>query len=377
MKWMIYMVYVFYIKLIVITQYSSHCHVLDNFKQLLSEDKLNITSTDDVNLIELENATEILIDSNELEKRINIYGNSSILEVPTGKKWIWLPNFVWAFIGLTTTTTTTTTISPPTTTEDQPEESSECQVCECGISNPPNRIVNGFEVRVLQYPWVVYLTYQGRYSCAASIISDKYVLTASHCIDRYDKTLLKVVVGDHDRNSSTDTNPIEYKVEEIIKHSGYTITNYDNDIALIKIDGRIKYNGTIRPVCLPDTGPTYAGENGTVVGWGSTKEGGSSSNVLRQVVVPIMTNGECRAMKYPPRRITSNMMCAGFPGGGQDSCQGDSGGPLTVIEDKIYKIVGVVSWGEGCASPGYPGVYARVNRYMTWIEQNTADSCYC
>lgn len=57
--------------------------------------------------------------------------------------------------------------------------------------------------------------------------------------------------------------------------------------------------------------------------------------------------------------------------------QGDSGGPLHVSIEKVYQIVGVVSWGEGCAKPNYPGVYARVNRYGTWIRSNTQDACYC
>lgn len=132
-------------------------------------------------------------------------------------------------------------------------------------------------------------------------------------------------------------------------------------------------------------------------------EQGDISPTLQEVSVPILSNSECRKSGYGSSRITDNMLCAGFKDGDKDSCQvgkfnehekksigphetkfimqfpiqGDSGGPLHIVNESVYHVVGVVSWGEGCAQPNYPGVYSRVNRYGTWIRSNTRDACYC
>ncbi|XP_076766701.1 trypsin-1 [Xylocopa sonorina] len=249
--------------------------------------------------------------------------------------------------------------------------------CKCGLTNTEKRIVGGVETQVNQYPWMALMMYRGRFYCGGSVINSHYVLTASHCVDRFDPNLLSVRILEHDRNSTTEAETQMFKVEKVIKHSGYSTLNYNNDIALVKLKDGIRFEGKMRPVCLPERAKTFAGVDGIVTGWGAIKESGPISQTLQEVTVPILTNAECRATKYPARRITDNMLCAGYQEGGKDSCQGDSGGPLHVVRDNTYDIVGVVSWGEGCAKPGYPGVYSRVNRYLTWIMRNTEDACYC
>ncbi|KAI4499078.1 hypothetical protein M0802_005944 [Mischocyttarus mexicanus] len=268
---------------------------------------------------------------------------------------------------------------PIITTTPIPEiiEPQKCHSCVCGLTNTQKRIVGGVETKVNQYPWMALLKYKKRFYCGGTIINSRYVLTAAHCIDRFEPNLMSVVILEHDRNTTTETKIEEYKVEQIIKHSGYSIVNYNNDIALIKLNNVIKFKGLMRPVCLPDKGNTYSESIGIVTGWGAVEESGPVSNTLQEVMVPILTNTQCRSMNYPSRRITDNMICAGYAEGSKDSCQGDSGGPLHVLNDTVHQIVGVVSWGEGCAKPKYPGVYTRVNRYLTWIQRNTLDACYC
>ncbi|KAK0157518.1 hypothetical protein PV328_011257 [Microctonus aethiopoides] len=267
--------------------------------------------------------------------------------------------------------TTTTTVKP---TSPPPEE---CQKCKCGVTNQPSRIAGGHETGVLQYPWVHYLEYRGNIYCAGTIINDRYSLTAAHCVKGFNETLIKLFVGYHSRNGTSRSGGDVYSVKNIIIHSQYSRLKFDHDIALIKIDGRFNFDNGIRPVCLSERRSRFTGKNGIVTGWGAPSTNGTDSNVLLSVTVPILSNAQCRATKYPTKRITENMMCAGFIEGGKDSCQGDSGGALHVVSQNCFRQVGIVSWGESCGAPGYPGVYTRVNRYRSWIEHNTIDSCYC
>ncbi|XP_033214293.1 trypsin-1-like [Belonocnema kinseyi] len=261
---------------------------------------------------------------------------------------------------------------------DEPAHTHACSSCECGITNKRHRIVGGVETQVNQYPWVALLMHKGRFYCGGTVINSKFVLTASHCVvDRFDKNAIVVRILEHDRNTTSESDIQNFKVSEILRHGSYSTVNYDNDIALLKIEGEFNFKDGMRPVCLPEKAKTFSGMTGIVTGWGAVQQSGPLSTVLQEVMVPIMSNEECRMTRYPARRITDNMLCAGYREGAKDSCQGDSGGPLHVANETVHSIVGVVSWGEGCAQPNFPGVYTRVNRFLTWIERNTADACYC
>ena len=118
---------------------------------------------------------------------------------------------------------------------------------------------------------------------------------------------------------------------------------------------------------LPASGSDpAAGSSVTVAGWGATSEGGASSSTLRYVDVPVVSRATCQA-QYGTSSITNNMICAAETAGGQDSCQGDSGGPLVPTGSKT--LVGVVSFGNGCARRGYAGVYTRVSTQLSFINQ--------
>ncbi|XP_063602613.1 transmembrane protease serine 9-like [Penaeus indicus] len=263
---------------------------------------------------------------------------------------------------------------PDSQTTVDPQPTSECT--GCGQVNRANRIVGGVETEVNEYPWMVSLVNGNGYYhfCGGSIISSQWVVTAAHCAAVM-STSDYVLVGDHNLYSSSDANSQWMQIAEIVSHPSYDSNTLDNDIALIRLTTEIQFpsDNKIAPVCLPTAGEMYDNVDATITGWGAQQEGGSTSGTLFEVTVPTMTNTECNN-KYGGS-ITDNMICAGIPEGGKDSCQGDSGGPMVVEENGKWKLVGVVSWGNGCARPDRPGVYARVTQYLQWISDSTTGVC--
>ncbi|XP_071512845.1 trypsin-1-like [Panulirus ornatus] len=246
--------------------------------------------------------------------------------------------------------------------------------CPCGNVNRATRIVGGQETEVNEYPWQIGLvTSSYNLICGGSIISKDWVLTAAHCVDG--SNVAFVLIGDHDFTSGSDTSTARLAaVEQVISHPRYNSRTMDNDIALLKLRDSLEFSREVAPVCLPpDLDNQYVGVTATVTGWGATSEGSSLSPQLQEVDVPVLSNAVCSS-SYSS--ITSNMVCAGFSEGGKDSCQGDSGGPMVYMDTNNYVQIGVVSFGRGCARPGYPGVYARVTEYMGWISSNTGGSGY-
>lgn len=103
----------------------------------------------------------------------------------------------------------------------------------------------------------------------------------------------------------------------------YSSSNYNCDIGLVKLNEPVDITkGPINPVCLAEKHKAFIGANSVVAGWGATSEGGSLSNKLLQVEVPVWSNAECKMSGYGKNRITDNMLCAGFKEGGKDACQG-------------------------------------------------------
>ncbi|KAG7211725.1 hypothetical protein KM043_010971 [Ampulex compressa] len=248
--------------------------------------------------------------------------------------------------------------------------------CSCGQRNEESRIVGGQTTNVNEFPWMARLSYLNKFYCGGSLINDRYVITAAHCVKGFMWFMIKVTFGEHDRclDKGGETR---YVVR--VMTGAFSFSNFDHDIALLQLNERVPFSDTIRPICLPTVKDNeYVGTKATASGWGTLQEDGKPSCLLQEVDVPVMSLQECRNTSYSPRMISDNMLCAGYTDGKKDSCQGDSGGPLIAErEDKKYELIGIVSWGNGCARPGYPGVYTRVTRYLDWVLQNTKDGCFC
>ncbi|XP_021712555.1 venom protease [Aedes aegypti] len=256
--------------------------------------------------------------------------------------------------------------------------SSSCS-CRCGERNDASRIVGGQPTGINEFPWMARLSYFNRFYCGGMLINDRYVLTAAHCVKGFMWFMIKVTFGEHNRCDDAVRPETRFVLRAIAQK--FSFLNFDNDIALLRLNDRVPITDFIRPICLPtDPAKTYVGTNGLVTGWGTLKEDGKPSCILQEVEVPVISNDVCSSeTNYTSSMITDNMMCAGYLGvGKKDSCQGDSGGPLVAERpDKRYELIGVVSWGNGCARPYYPGVYTRVTQYLDWIKENSNDGCFC
>ncbi|XP_065367544.1 trypsin zeta-like [Calliphora vicina] len=235
------------------------------------------------------------------------------------------------------------------------------------LEEPDKRIVGGFEVDIGKYGYQISLRKKSIFNpnapythiCGGSIYSENIVLTAAHCIIATVPSQLKVVAGGNIKNGN---DGVLVPVKEIIMHENYNPDTYNNDVAILVVSVPLPLNRfTIRAIELIDDAPT-AGTLTTITGWGALVEGGPSPSTLQEVKVPVVRQEECN--EDYEGNITEYMLCAGLRSqGGKDACQGDSGGPLTIRN----KLAGIVSWGNGCARPNFPGVYANVWTLRSWI----------
>jgi len=126
------------------------------------------------------------------------------------------------------------------------------------------------------------------------------------------------------------------------------------------------------PACLPPHGEDYVGKMAWVTGWGTTTENGKQATVLQELELKIVDDKTCYdAMTgalgtYWGQTFADEQLCAGGEKG-KDGCQGDSGGPFVFDRNGKFELVGVVSWGLGCARPGVYGIYAELDHYLPWI----------
>merc|ERR1712027_242517 len=264
-------------------------------------------------------------------------------------------------------TTTTTTAAPGVTTTTT-SSNGNTENCQCGVKNSGNRIVGGVETEANEYPWQVALVSSSgsRPFCGGTLISNQHVLTAAHCTAGSTASNIAVLVGEH-RIDDNLYNRIG--LSAITDHPNYNDRSLNNDYSILTLAEPVTFSDKVRPACLPSNADEeYIGRTATVSGWGTLTSGGNQPAVLNEVDVTVQSNDQCK--QAYGSGITNHMICAADAG--KDSCQGDSGGPLVTKENDRYTLIGVVSWGYGCADSRYPGVYARVTTRMDWILANTA-----
>ncbi|KAI4815293.1 hypothetical protein KUCAC02_005442 [Chaenocephalus aceratus] len=236
---------------------------------------------------------------------------------------------------------------------------------DCGKVGFQDRVVGGSDAFIEDWPWQVSLQQGGQHSCGGSLVSPRWVITAAHCFTGSKKELSRwrVVSG----RTYIGTLGGSY-VDRIILNANYDPARNDYDIAMMRLSSPISVGVSRKPVCLPPKAfglPSQASMS--VTGWGYLEEKGKVSPTLQKASIPLIGRLKCASPTVYGSSITQRMICAGFLDGGVDACQGDSGGPLVYFASSQWHLVGVVSWGVGCARERKPGVYSNVEEMLNWI----------
>ncbi|XP_031768361.2 serine protease nudel [Galleria mellonella] len=238
-----------------------------------------------------------------------------------------------------------------------------------------SRVVGGRPSQPTAWPWMAAMYRNGMFHCGGVIITEKWIMSAAHCVHEFWNHYFEIQVGML-RRFSFSPQEQNHRITKIIVNQHYSQMDMKNDLSLLMVETTIKFSRWVRPVCLP--GPDTAGAEWlwgpppgivcTAVGWGATIEHGPDPDHMREVEVPIWNN-----CKHSEDRA-GREICAGPVEGGKDACQGDSGGPLLCrnpLNSQQWYVAGIVSHGDGCARKDEPGVYTRVSMFIKWIRSNT------
>ncbi|WP_158564314.1 trypsin-like serine protease [Jiangella anatolica] len=255
-------------------------------------------------------------------------------------------------------------------TEEIPQESLIVQSQSDKLEVEP-KIVGGQDADEGEYPFIAYLTIEtaeGTFACGGSLYAPDTILTAAHCVDG---------TGPAD-NITAHFGSVDLASPDIVTYqSEYVysgnISGIPNDWALVKLSTEVEGIDPIDVVTddALDGGTAVGDEEApafTVIGWGDLEDGaGEGSQFLQEVRVPAVSDEDCAAA-YGEEFTADAELCGGdIENGGVDSCQGDSGGPLLAntgtVDAPEYTQVGVVSWGNGCAQPGFPGIYTQLSNF--------------
>ncbi len=256
---------------------------------------------------------------------------------------------VLRLIGVAAAALTTVGIAATVSTANAAEPSTDFQPM----------IIGGEETTIEENPFAVALTTpDGFQFCGGTIVAPTKVLTAAHCTEGTSPSDIKVVAG---RTSLSAGGGTTAGVTDVWIHPDWDSEALSNDASVLTLDTSLS-EAPLALASPSDTDLYTAGATSTVLGWGVT-ESGSTSDTLRKVDIPVTADDTC-AESYKDAFNPASMVCAGLAEGGKDSCQGDSGGPLVgAAADGTRKLIGIVSWGQGCAEPDFYGVYGRVSAF--------------
>ncbi|XP_016984730.1 spaetzle-processing enzyme-like [Drosophila rhopaloa] len=250
-------------------------------------------------------------------------------------------------------------------------------------------IANGEAAKIREFPWMAMLLYGDHMlpQCEGSLVGDKWVVTAAHCVPRenHEEQLRRVRLGVWDVRQTEDCRgpdctppPQDFQIERAIVHemyrptenTGSNLVKYSNDIALLLLGRIVTYTDFIQPICLPrvfnsSRSDVYADYNLTIAGWGRTSDASPATSPVKiKAQVSGWSTDSCKRLY---QEVSHGQMCAGGGATRKGSCFGDSGGPVMDGNE----LVGIISLGAStCGSDHKPMVVTRVDTFMVWLAEH-------
>ncbi|KAF2899492.1 hypothetical protein ILUMI_06683 [Ignelater luminosus] len=225
------------------------------------------------------------------------------------------------------------------------------------ITDFGGRLVGGKDAEIEDHPYQLSIEFGNVHFCGASLIRPKVAVTAAHCLEEVggDNTYLSVRAG----SSLVHEGGQVANILEIYDHPKFDTDIGDYDVSVILLDQSFVLGAGVQTIPLqPVNEEIPTGTVATVTGWGTLHEKGPYPDKLQQVQVAKIEFSKCVELySHHNRTVADTMVCFGFIKGGKDTCEGDSGGPLVING----MLVGLVSWGLGCAQPNQPGLYTKIS----------------
>ncbi|XP_005091543.2 fibrinolytic enzyme, isozyme C-like [Aplysia californica] len=242
------------------------------------------------------------------------------------------------------------------------------------------RIINGEAAELYSHPYITslqklersfFFSYW-RHICGGSLIHEKYVLTAAHCLTGLKLSELRVKLGALRLDSETSYESVR-RVVKISIHENYKENDFGipNDIAILELDTPATLNKNVQVAEMAAEGSSFLNTECVLAGWGmiGTGQAAQEATTLKEVNITKIDSQRCNDL-WDGAGVTDKHICvhdASPPVGERPSaCMGDSGGPM-MCGPRHNILAGVTSWGERTCSGNYPSVYTRVSAYLGWI----------